>query len=166
MFRRRKNARDMSERALVLGGGGSAGNAWLIGVIAGRLDAGVDVIEADLIIGTSAGATAAAQITTASPAQLVAAILSARVSNRDTPLGEVIDEILCEPQFPKPSALAGPPFSIAVTAQTTFDPRRAVANSGRELCQGPTRGPARLEPMIEVVSVDPLGRRRVGAPSP
>ena len=43
------------ERALVLHGGGSAGNAWEIGVIAGLFDAGLDVTEADLIIGTSAG---------------------------------------------------------------------------------------------------------------
>lgn len=56
--------------ALVLGGGGAAGNAWLIGVVAGLLDAGLDVTAADLIIGTSAGATTAAQITGASPADL------------------------------------------------------------------------------------------------
>jgi NTE family protein len=65
------------ERALVLGGGGSAGNAWLIGVIAGLFDAGLDVTEADLIIGTSAGSTAAARITSASPTELVAGILAA-----------------------------------------------------------------------------------------
>ena len=65
------------ERALVLGGGGSAGNAWLIGVIAGLFDAGLDVTDADLIIGTSAGSTAAVQITCASPTQQLAAILSA-----------------------------------------------------------------------------------------
>lgn len=53
------------ERALVLGGGGSTGNAGLIGVIAGLFDAGLDVTEADLIIGTSAGSTATAQITSA-----------------------------------------------------------------------------------------------------
>src|SRR3954453_13735038 len=35
------------ERALVLGGGGSTGNAWLIGVIAGLFDAGLDVTGAD-----------------------------------------------------------------------------------------------------------------------
>ena len=63
--------------ALVLGGGGSAGNAWLIGVIAGLCQAGVDVTEADLIIGTSAGSTAAAQITGATPADLLADILTA-----------------------------------------------------------------------------------------
>ena len=60
------------ERALVLGGGGSTGNAWLIGVITGLFDAGLDVTDADLVIGTSAGATAAAQITSAPLAGLYA----------------------------------------------------------------------------------------------
>jgi NTE family protein len=64
------------ERALVLGGGGSAGNAWLIGILAGLTDAGMTVTEADLVIGTSAGATTAAQILAASPAELLAAILA------------------------------------------------------------------------------------------
>src|SRR5215217_7429884 len=75
------------ERALVLGGGGSAGNAWLIGVIAGLFDAGLDVTEADLIIGTSAGSTAAAQITSASPTQLLADIVSAAPQPRTAPVG-------------------------------------------------------------------------------
>ena len=63
---------------MVLGGGGAAGNAWEIGVIAGLFDAGLDVTEADLIIGTSAGSTAAAQITSATqPDELLASILAA-----------------------------------------------------------------------------------------
>jgi NTE family protein len=66
-----------SHTALVLGGGGSTGNAWLIGVLAGLFDAGLDVTTADLTIGTSAGATAAAQITAASPPRLLANILDA-----------------------------------------------------------------------------------------
>jgi NTE family protein len=71
-------ARAAGERALVLGGGGAAGNAWEIGVIAGLFDAGLDVTKADLIIGTSAGSTAAAQISSAArPAELLAAILAA-----------------------------------------------------------------------------------------
>ncbi|AMB58881.1 patatin-like phospholipase family protein [Microterricola viridarii] len=70
------SARD-SRTALVLGGGGSAGNAWLIGVVAGLVEAGLDVTRADLIIGTSAGSTAAAQITGAPPAGLLADILAA-----------------------------------------------------------------------------------------
>jgi NTE family protein len=75
------------ERALVLGGGGAAGNAWLIGVIAGLFDAGLDVAKADLIIGTSAGSTAAAQITSASPDDLLASILSAAPQPRTGPAG-------------------------------------------------------------------------------
>jgi NTE family protein len=71
------STRAAGERALVLGGGGSAGNAWLIGVIAGLFDAGLDVTGADLVIGTSAGSTAAAQITGASPTDLLGAILAA-----------------------------------------------------------------------------------------
>jgi NTE family protein len=71
---------------LVLGGGGSAGNAWLIGVIAGLSEAGLDVTAADLIVGTSAGSTAAAQITGADPAELLVATLAAPPS-RTAPAG-------------------------------------------------------------------------------
>jgi NTE family protein len=76
-----------STTALVLGGGGSAGNAWEIGVLAGLFDAGLDVARADLIIGTSAGSTVAAQITSATPTELLAAILSAAPQQRTRPVG-------------------------------------------------------------------------------
>lgn len=64
--------------ALVLGGGGAAGNAWMIGIVAGLAEAGVDLTElADLVIGTSAGANAAAQVRSGiSPAELLAATLA------------------------------------------------------------------------------------------
>jgi len=72
-----RQARNSNKRALVLAGGGAAGNAWELGLIAGLSDAGVDVTEADLIIGTSAGSTVAAQITSGTrPAELYAAILA------------------------------------------------------------------------------------------
>ena len=68
---------DQGERALVLAGGGAAGNAWELGLVAGLSEAGVDVTEADLIIGTSAGSTVAAQITAGiRPAELYAAVLA------------------------------------------------------------------------------------------
>ena len=67
----------LTERALVLGGGGSAGNAWLIGVVAGLFDTGLDVTTADLTVGTSAGSTAAAQLAGATPTELLDAILAA-----------------------------------------------------------------------------------------
>ncbi len=83
-----RQARAAGERALVVGGGGSAGNAWLIGVIAGLFDAGFDVTEADLVIGTSAGSTAAAQISSATqPAELLAGILAAAPQPRTGPVG-------------------------------------------------------------------------------
>jgi NTE family protein len=77
--------------ALVLGGGGAAGNAWQIGVIAGLAEAGLDLTEAaDLVIGTSAGATTAAQVRSGlPPAELLAAVLSPPVQpagqNRERP---------------------------------------------------------------------------------
>jgi NTE family protein len=49
-------------RALVLGGGGVAGIAWMTGLLAGLADAGKDVTDADLIVGTSAGSAVAAQL--------------------------------------------------------------------------------------------------------
>lgn len=51
----------MSE-ALVLGGGGVGGIAWITGLLAGLADAGQDVTGADLIVGTSAGSAVAAQL--------------------------------------------------------------------------------------------------------
>ncbi len=48
--------------ALVLGGGGVAGVAWTTGLLAGLADAGHDVSGADVIVGTSAGSTVAAQL--------------------------------------------------------------------------------------------------------
>ena len=63
-------------RAVVLAGGGAAGNAWELGLIAGLSDAGIDIAGADLIVGTSAGSTVAAQITSGTTASdLYAAIL-------------------------------------------------------------------------------------------
>jgi len=50
-------------QALVLGGGGVAGVAWELGIIIGLHDAGVDVRGANIVIGTSAGSAAGAQIT-------------------------------------------------------------------------------------------------------
>lgn len=80
----------VNERALVLGGAGAAGNAWEIGVVAGLFEAGVDVTGADLTVGTSAGSTAAAQITSGTePTKLLADILDAAPapagSNRGRP---------------------------------------------------------------------------------
>ncbi|MER6172008.1 patatin-like phospholipase family protein [Streptosporangium sp. NPDC001681] len=53
----------MASRALVLGSGGIVGIAWEIGVLAGLAAHGIDLSEADLVVGTSAGAVVGAQLT-------------------------------------------------------------------------------------------------------
>lgn len=83
-----------SGRALVIGGGGSVGNAWAIGVVAGLYEAGLDVTHADLTVGTSSGSTAAAQITSgASPADLLSAILAAQPDRPRAPIGPASDHL-------------------------------------------------------------------------
>jgi NTE family protein len=50
-------------RALILAGGGYVASSWEIGLITGMADAGVDVRNADLFVGTSSGARVALDMT-------------------------------------------------------------------------------------------------------
>jgi NTE family protein len=50
------------KRALVLGGGGITGIAWEIGLLKGLRDLGVDLTDADTVVGTSAGSVVGAQV--------------------------------------------------------------------------------------------------------
>ena len=52
----------MTQRALVLGGGGITGIAWEWGLLAGFAELGVDLTDADLVVGTSAGSVVGAQV--------------------------------------------------------------------------------------------------------
>ncbi|MFG2088654.1 MULTISPECIES: patatin-like phospholipase family protein [unclassified Spirillospora] len=74
----------MNGRALVLGGGGVAGIAWLTGVIAGLAQEGTDVTEADLLVGTSAGAAVGAQLGSGLPiGELLARQADPALQNRE-----------------------------------------------------------------------------------
>src|SRR5947208_8967514 len=117
------------ERALVLGGGGSTGNAWLIGVIAGLCEAGLDVTEADLIIGTSAGSTAAAQITSATSTELLAAILAAAPQPGTRPVGPDGGRV---PNRPVADHLATTSRIIAA-AEDAADMRRRMGAAALEM---------------------------------
>jgi NTE family protein len=57
----------VASRALVLGGGGVTGVAWELGILAGLAEAGLDLTDADLFVGTSAGSVVAAQVTSGTP---------------------------------------------------------------------------------------------------
>jgi NTE family protein len=56
-----------NDRALVLGGGGLAGIAWMTGVLFGLSEHSVDMLTAEILVATSAGSTVAAQITSGVP---------------------------------------------------------------------------------------------------
>ncbi|MBX9387023.1 patatin-like phospholipase family protein [Streptomonospora nanhaiensis] len=56
-----------TSRILVLGGGGVTGIAWELGILAGLRDAGVDLTDADTVVGTSAGSVVGTQITSGTP---------------------------------------------------------------------------------------------------
>jgi NTE family protein len=112
--------------ALVLGGGGTAGNAWLIGVIAGLAEAGLDVTKAaDLVIGTSAGATAAAQaLSGIPPAELLASILSPPVQSVGQNRGQ-------PPSLPM-STVFERMRAVSATAASAVDLQRAMGAFGLE----------------------------------
>ena len=135
----RWNSKQMVHKnvALVLGGGGSAGHAWTIGVIAGLAEAGIDMTEAaDLVIGTSSGATAAAQVRSGMPpAELLASILSEPVppvgQNRPPPPGQPMASV-----FERMRAIGAAAISAA-------DLQRAMGAFGLE--SDATLGPAAAE---------------------
>src|SRR5580704_14448380 len=112
--------------ALVLGGGGAAGNAWEIGVIAGLAEAGLDLTEAaDLVVGTSSGSTTAAQVRSGIPAaELLASVLSPPVQpagqNREPP-----------PSLPM-AAVFERMRAIGAAATSAADLRRAMGAFGLE----------------------------------
>lgn len=64
----------MTRTALVLGGGGITGIAWELGILAGLARAGVDLTDADLIVGTSAGAVVGSQLASGLPIDALYAV--------------------------------------------------------------------------------------------
>jgi NTE family protein len=77
----------MPERALVLGGGGVTGVAWEIGLLAGLAGLGVEVSDADLVVGTSAGSVVGADVTSGVS---IAEIYQAQLA---PPAGEITDRL-------------------------------------------------------------------------
>ncbi|MEW1954383.1 patatin-like phospholipase family protein [Terrabacter sp. NPDC080008] len=116
-------------RALVLAGGGAAGNAWQLGLVAGLAESGVDVIRADLIAGTSAGSTVAAQITSGTgPAELYAAVLAEVPRARSGG---------AQPDRGRPPTLSGPSYlewsqAIIDSATDPADMRRRLGAAALE----------------------------------
>ncbi|WP_067701568.1 patatin-like phospholipase family protein [Nocardia jejuensis] len=120
------------KRALVLGGGGVTGIAWENGVVAGLADAGVDITDADLIIGTSAGANVAVQIASgASPEQLFQRQVDPELQSREL--------------FPAGDSSANMhDILTAIFTETDDDPAQRRLRLGRMALDAPTvAGPVR-----------------------
>ena len=103
----------MGGRALVLGGGGVTGVAWEIGLVTGLAGLGVDVAAAEVIIGTSAGSVAGAEI----------------ASGQDL---EVLYQAQLAPPAPEPAARMGWGIigRLVWIMSTSRDPARARARAG------------------------------------
>ncbi|HEX3784821.1 MAG TPA: patatin-like phospholipase family protein [Pseudonocardiaceae bacterium] len=125
--------------ALVLGGGGAAGQAWQIGVIAGLAEAGLDLTEAaDLVVGTSSGATTAAHVRSGIPAaELLAAVLS-------PPVRPVRQNQQQPPSLPMAGVFERM-RAIGAAATSAAELRRAMGAFGLEsdATLGPTAGARR-----------------------
>ena len=125
-------------RALVLGGGGLSGIAWETGVLAGLAAGGVDVTTADYVLGTSAGATVAAQIGSGLRVadlfdrQTVPALQSAELApdlSRVVELMESWEKLPLE--FPDPAELRRVVGQRALAVQTVPEAERRAVIAGR-----------------------------------
>lgn len=70
----------MADKALVLGGGGLTGIAWETGILAGLADHGVDLTDADLVVGTSAGSVVGVDVRIGKPLAVLYEAQSAPVA--------------------------------------------------------------------------------------
>ncbi len=127
-------------RALVLGGGGLAGIAWHVGVLLGLADQGLDGVDADFIVGTSAGATVAAQVASGLPLdQCFRRQVDPSHQNQELrPTGMSIAELwdtmlrLME-EVDDPAELRRRLGSMALAADTVPEPVRRAVVAGRLL---------------------------------
>ncbi|MGW3042237.1 patatin-like phospholipase family protein [Kitasatospora sp. NPDC001159] len=103
----------MNGTALVLGGGGPVGGAWLTGVLAGLADGGIDLTAADTVIGTSAGAVFGARLASGEPAR------------------ELYERQLADLDRVEMGVTAAQTLRFLWAALATRDPERSVRRLGR-----------------------------------
>lgn len=139
-------------RALVLGGGGPVGIAWQLGVLAGLAEGGCD-LEADRVIGTSAGSVVGAQVAAGRPAPLLYADHLDR-PHRDRSDGDIrrlpppdlaplMAFFMRRPQGAMPSAALMQEMGRYALGATTLGEDEFVAGIGRLLLTG-TDWPSRF----------------------
>jgi NTE family protein len=131
-------AEQAAGRALVLGGGGLSGIAWETGMLAGLAAAGADVSPADYVLGTSAGATVAAQLGSGLPLtdllerQTVPELQSAELSPDIGRVVELMESWEKLPlQYPDPAELRREVGQRALAVQTVPEAARHAVIAGR-----------------------------------
>ncbi|MFI5688006.1 patatin-like phospholipase family protein [Streptomyces sp. NPDC051636] len=148
------NKRVGMTEALVLGGGGVTGIAWMTGLLAGLADAGQDVTGADVIVGTSAGSSVAAQLGSG----LALEELYARQADPALQAAEIMAEVDLEGFAADIAAAVGGAATladlrravgkVALDAATVPEPeRRAVIESRLPVHRWPAR-------TLKIVAVD------------
>lgn len=130
--------RPAAGRALVLGGGGLSGVAWETGILAGLAAGGADVTTADYVLGTSAGATVAAQIGSGLAIaelfdrQTVPTLQSAELTPDLGRVIELIESWATLPlEFPDPAELRRVVGQRALAVQTVPEAQRRAVIAGR-----------------------------------
>jgi len=119
-------------RALVLGAGGHAAMAWETGVITGLADAGVDVRDADLFVGTSAGSIVAAQITSGLDLdELFERYVDARAAGQPPPAADMqrwrADLVRAKEEAASPSEFLRRVGALGAAAGAGSDRRRSIS---------------------------------------
>ena len=146
----------VSSRGLVLSGGGVGGIAWLLGLINGLRDQGVDLTRPDVLVGTSAGAAVATQLATG---QLdVAAAMQLDVETAEIPVD--FDGEAFAAEVTALMADAGSRLE-AVRRLANLEPRSGVA-PGRRRAAVAARLPVREWPgtPLRIVAVEQSTGRR------
>jgi NTE family protein len=121
----------MPKRALVLGGGGPVFIAWESGMLAGLAESGLDLSDADFILGTSAGSVVGSQLAMGrSSAALSAPFLNAPEQQQVTSPSQLLG--------PAPPDLATLIQKMAQAALSTAPPEQARAELGVYALQSQT----------------------------
>ncbi|MFD8638547.1 patatin-like phospholipase family protein [Streptomyces sp. NPDC059533] len=104
-------------QALVLGPGGRLGTAWTAGLAAGLREFGLDLGEADLVVGTSAGAIVGAVLATGQDPSRLATLPARRPADASS-----------VPRRPDPAVMGA---VFAVLGDPALDPTEARRRVGR-----------------------------------
>ena len=109
-------------RALVLGAGGPVGRAWQSGLIAGLIQQKIDLGDASLIIGTSAGAVVGAKLALkqgfGAPPKIAAAIASVPPPVRSDGMPDLAAAMARAAQSPEPELIRAEIGKMALNTQT------------------------------------------------